>query len=596
MKFQIHNIKPAPKIILILTSVVMAVTILYISLRSSYEISNAADHNGIAVSATISEPDEIRVGLAYDEPSGALPLKSKISVQSSSGISFYRVDSSNRVKLFDVSDTNDIAIYPGDTAYKHVKPVTASQSKSAAVVDGISTLTLSKAYTISGKYTVLLKHVFSSYAALQSYISGINGYYGYTYPVLNTSGWQLAIGGFANQATAADGMNEILKGNSFLKTGDISASNLSNQSLMGINSSSRIVMCSNVKNAIAAQSKTSGGKITYTGATKKAYRGRMEIVRNAGKNIKVINCLKFEEYLYGVVPAEIGGNAPPEAIKAQAILARTYTLNQVKHKSQGFDVCASVDCQAYGAASIETDNATKNIQATKGEVVTYKGSLAQVFYYSSNGGSTEDVKNVWGSTYPYLIYAKDTSETNDTYHYNWQQTFTPAQVAAALRSNGVDLGNITSITVNKKAASGRPTEITVKGTKDSKTYVNERCRTFLGLPSQLYTIKTTKASGSVKAKGSDGKTSSVSIPGKNAASADGNSKINSSASSYSVIGSNKTKKSISNVPASFVFTGKGWGHAIGLSQNGAMARAKKGQSYKDIISFYFPGTQLTKLK
>jgi stage II sporulation protein D len=216
----------------------------------------------------------------------------------------------------------------------------------------------------------------------------------------------------------------------------------------------------------------------------KLYRGALEVRRLAASDMTVINYVSITEYLYGNVPAEIGGKSPAEAIKAQAIAAKMYALNNIgKHGKTGFDVCPTTCCQVYKGYSYEVASCNEAINQVKDLVITYNGKLANsIFYFSSSGGRTEDVQNVWGSTVPYLVSVEDRYETI----YNWTKTLHASDIKAKIPQ----LGNILGVSITQTAQSGRVTQLSVRGDNrsDPLTYLREKCKTLFGLDSQLYTI------------------------------------------------------------------------------------------------------------
>jgi stage II sporulation protein D len=137
------------------------------------------------------------------------------------------------------------------------------------------------------------------------------------------------------------------------------------------------------------------------------YRGIIEIQVNPSNLFTVVNELNLEDYLKGVVPAELSPAVYPqrEAIKAQAVAARTYVE---KHRGQfaaeGFDICDTASCQVYGGAGVEQLLSNEAVEETRGQVLTYQGSLIDALYTSTCGGRTEDVENVFhGPAQPYLV-------------------------------------------------------------------------------------------------------------------------------------------------------------------------------------------------
>jgi stage II sporulation protein D len=192
----------------------------------------------------------------------------------------------------------------------------------------------------------------------------------------------------------------------------------------------------------------------------RAYRGAIEILRLSGSDMTVINELSMNEYLYGVVPKEVGGYAHMEAMKAQAVSARTYTMNAFgKHKDLAFDICDTQYCQVYGGFLSETEKSNRAVDETGSAIVRYLGKPAQVFYFSSSGGQTEDVQYVWGSSFPYLVSVEDQYETGKTSNYQWKLERTPKQVQGYLSQRGVNIGELLDIEIAKRAPSGRVTRI-----------------------------------------------------------------------------------------------------------------------------------------
>lgn len=326
------------------------------------------------------------------------------------------------------------------------------------------------------------------------------------------------------------------------------------------------------------------------GDSKKVYRGGIEVLRQLGSDMTVINVLPIEEYLYGVVPGEIGASSHPEALKAQAVAARTYVMNSLsKYEHLKFNVCATNYSQVYKGFSVEHSATNKAIDDTKGEIVTYKEKPAAVFYFSSSGGKTEDVKNVWGSDgYPYLISVDDPYESGKSWHYNWQVSYTAQKIGEIMENRGFKLGSIQGVFITKKSEAGRAIELIVKGSKDERVYTNGNTRSFLSLDSQWFDI-TTDSDVSVMAQGGDALYTQLN--GKKVFTASGLKTISTS-SNLSLAGSDNTKKQVPAAPITYIFTGKGWGHSIGMSQEGAKGMANKGFSYKEILTHYFAGTKV----
>jgi stage II sporulation protein D len=135
------------------------------------------------------------------------------------------------------------------------------------------------------------------------------------------------------------------------------------------------------------------------------YRGQL-VVKVVSGRLRAINSLPLEQYLYGVVPIEIGSSGPAEALKAQAVAARSYAL--ATRKSGDFDLYPDVRSQSYGGVDVEHPETNAAVDATAGRVLTYKGKVITAYYFASSGGRTASVQDVWGgSPVPYLVSVKD---------------------------------------------------------------------------------------------------------------------------------------------------------------------------------------------
>lgn len=332
----------------------------------------------------------------------------------------------------------------------------------------------------------------------------------------------------------------------------------------------------------------------------KLYRGALEVRRLSGSDMTVINVVSIQEYLYGNVPAEIGGRSPAEAIKAQAVASKMYVINNMgKHARTGFDVCPTTSCQVYKGYSSEVEQCNHAIDAVKDKIITYENKPArQIYYFASSGGRTEDVCNVWGSSYPYLVSVEDKYEKI----YTWTKTLRASDVRAKLPQ----LGNILGIDITKTAESGRVTQLSVRGEskRDPELYALERTRTLFSLDSQMYTINTdadvyiaaTDASAANVLADSTAKDETVPLKtqlgGKKVITASGVVSLKASNNKATILGADSLTKKTTLIPETYTFTGKGWGHAVGMSQEGAIGMGKAGKKYDEIITHYFKGTKI----
>jgi stage II sporulation protein D len=330
----------------------------------------------------------------------------------------------------------------------------------------------------------------------------------------------------------------------------------------------------------------------------KGYRGYIDCFRYSDSHITVVNVVDFEEYLYGVVPNEIEGASHPEALKAQAVAARTYSITQLgKHMKYGFDLCNSECCQVYKGYDSEYPTTNVAVDQTRGEVVTFLGEPATIYYFASSGGMTENSENVWYSQVPYLRAVEDPYESPSYAYSNWSYEYTPQQIKQMLIDKGYNIGDILNIEISQVTESGRALELIVTGTQGKAIFTKEKTRlmTSPSLPSQKFYI----ANDAVLTV-QNGEHQILSID-------PGSVRIQTSLTSYTTIdartagltvaGANLTLEYVhfNGSPSTYIFIGKGKGHGIGMSQVGAKGLAENGYTYRQILIHYFQGTEIQAL-
>lgn len=327
----------------------------------------------------------------------------------------------------------------------------------------------------------------------------------------------------------------------------------------------------------------------------KLYRGAVEFKRFSDSDMTVINYVDFEEYLYGVLPREMGANWPMEALKTQAVAARTFAmLHMNRYSDYGFNLCTTTTCQVYGGYSVERNTCTNAVEQTRGQVLTYQGAPAQVYYFATSGGHTADVRNVWGGTgLPYLQGVEDPYEDIEVAMRGiWEVSFIPAQIHQILQDRDIDVGQITSMYVSSYSKEGRAVELTIEGTHGQHTFERSNTRNIFGVNvvnSQKYVIQT---DSDIHMMGQD--TDSIShalVSQLQVLSASGTQTLNTTNNRIYAMGAN-TKKSYSVIPSIYHFNGRGWGHGVGLSQWGARGMADEGFTHDQILPHYFPGTEI----
>ena len=322
----------------------------------------------------------------------------------------------------------------------------------------------------------------------------------------------------------------------------------------------------------------------------KRYRGSLQLTPASG-GIRVVNDVSLEKYLYGVVPKEAVSSWPAEALKAQAVVARSLVFSALKdkHKSQGFELCATTNCQVYGGYDAETSATNAAVDATAGQIAIYEGKAAHTLYSAANGGYTESSENVWGGSYPYLRSFKDEYEETDLVKgLTWTVEVTPEEIAQGAKRYGGDVGQVTGMRVLETAPSGRVTKLEITGTAGTCVLEKEKTRSFLNLRSQLYTIAASGAGLSALTSAGIAQVQSPSA----ALTAGGTEAV---ADAPRVLTASGVETAQAASGGSYVISGRGYGHGVGMSQWGAEAMSEKGFTYQQIIEYYFPGVLIDSL-
>lgn len=266
------------------------------------------------------------------------------------------------------------------------------------------------------------------------------------------------------------------------------------------------------------------------------YRGRVIIKKNDNKKgIEVINDLPLEEYLKGVIPAEMDTQAPLEALKAQAVAARTYAYYYMRqNKDKSYDMELPQNTQAYKGLKLETEITNKAIEETKGMILKYENDVYPAFFHAKCGGFTIQASKVWPKTEDMTseVYCKPCSlkKTNE-----WSYTIKISDLRKKIEKCGYSI----------------PVQSKIIFYRNSHTNRVENFR-----------IGDQTISAAVLRK---------------------------------IVGPNQLKSTIfeTSVDGSTIrFYGKGWGHGVGLCQSGAIELAKEGKSYKRILMYYYPKGRL----
>ncbi|MCK8824159.1 SpoIID/LytB domain-containing protein [Fuchsiella alkaliacetigena] len=306
------------------------------------------------------------------------------------------------------------------------------------------------------------------------------------------------------------------------------------------------------------------------------YRGAIEIMLRPGGSFTVVNLVDLESYLYAVVPSEMSAWWPNEALKVQAVAARSYTLFHLgKHASDGYDLCATVHCAAYNGAAYEHHNSNQAVNETIGEILTYNGQPINAVYSANSGGHTESSADIWGGQVPYLQGVTTTIDSaGDGFgQQNFEQDFplAPYELHNWLRSHPesysdnlaygspnryrwqriikadyiedkLDIGRVEKLLPVARAEGGTVQAVKVVGSEGEEV-ISRALRSFFGgLRNSRFII--------VPEYGSDG------------------------------------------YPSQFIFYGGGWGHNVGMDQVATANMVQAGYSYDQILLHFYTGVEL----
>ncbi|MGB1583772.1 MAG: SpoIID/LytB domain-containing protein [Solirubrobacterales bacterium] len=216
------------------------------------------------------------------------------------------------------------------------------------------------------------------------------------------------------------------------------------------------------------------------------YRGEIDFRRSELGGLATVNELSLDDYVQGVVPGEIPSSWHREALRAQAVAARSYALT-TKAGGSLFDQWPDTRSQVYRGVNVETSATNAAVRATAGEVVKYKGRVATTYFYSTSGGETESIENVWDSKpVPYLKAVKDPQDKLSPYH-RWTVRMTRRRLQSKL--GGFVRGQLKDIRVTKRGTSPRIVRARVVGTRGSRNISGTELRTRLGLRSTWVTFR-----------------------------------------------------------------------------------------------------------
>lgn len=295
----------------------------------------------------------------------------------------------------------------------------------------------------------------------------------------------------------------------------------------------------------------------------KKYRGIIKVLPTGG-NIQLINIVYMEDYLRGVVPPEIGRRTADEmeAVKAQAVAARTYAMAHLKqYPNAPYDMKSSIIDQVYEGVSVEQKEINRAIDLTSGYVATFEDKFINAYYHSTCGGTTDNIDHVWDrKESPYLKATADSGACSWSKYYTWKETFTEQQLRGRIeqylssdRGRDLRVGRIEDVIIKERTPGGRVARLAIRTSSDVFRFTKDRIRWVIGrtsnpdliLPSDRFDIRINRDSkGMIR---------------------------------------------------SVVFEGSGYGHGVGMCQCGAIGLARKGWAFKDILRKYYAGIEVKKL-
>jgi stage II sporulation protein D len=299
------------------------------------------------------------------------------------------------------------------------------------------------------------------------------------------------------------------------------------------------------------------GTIGFNG---KRWRGEL-LVSVAGDGLIVVNRLRMDDYLRGVVPLEIGTRSPADAaaVEAQAITARSYAVTRIGDGRRLYDMTATTQDQVYGGADVETRIGNASIDATHGLVLLYGGAVVNAPYHANCGGSTAAPQDSWrASAEPFLQRVSDQIPGTNRYYcdqaprFRWTRSFgadelreAVARYVRALPGGAGGIGAVTQVAVTAVTPAGRVGTLTVDTDRGRWALRGNEIRSALRSPAGEL-LYSTYFSVDV-------------VPGRSGVQ-------------------------------SLILKGGGNGHGVGMCQSGAIGRARAGQDVRTILRTYYPGT------
>ncbi len=364
------------------------------------------------------------------------------------------------------------------------------------------------------------------------------------------------------------------------------------------------------------------GGVIYAGS--EGYRGGFCFFPVDSTKMNLINFVDLEDYVRGVVHSEIGQSSPLEAIKAQAVCARSYAVcNLNRHEEAGYDICATTHCQVYKGYRNEFPSTNKACEETEGLIIYYQGKPVPAYYSKNDGGHTDHVEDVWGTKIGYLRGIRDEFSPL----YSWEKTYSFDELASALRQANYSVGNISSITITSRNGSGTVAKIAIWDERKQTILSGNQLRSLLGaniIKSGMFSfspispesldealdqaatqilnpgnvtvtnlVAQRNYSKTLQIMGADGIVRDAEA--SQLAITDGENMVvpkESEETSEEVFTPIITLGTESQLKSPVTFYGLGWGPGVGMAQDSIIAMGKLGYDYPFMLHYFFTDIQI----
>jgi len=358
----------------------------------------------------------VKVGLKYG--SGALD-GANIENETGSGFNFGYYDSNRDFNRVGFSNETALSVVVDRTVYYSSSTGNYSEGNAGSTVVGCYHIQLEKSYSD-----------FDSAQAAANTFTSVHAYVKYYY-----GSYYVCVGEYINADKAKEAAAELTINQNWAVN-----SGTAYTVAVVITGTDTIVFefdCGSEKSLALLPRNVSNGLSWFKGTR---YYGGMQYARVNGGDLTVVNYVNIEDYVPSVVYGENYSGWPIETYKAQSVCARTYVMSHLNnHRSAGFDVCTTDDCQVFTGAVLYKNDILKAASETAGEYLMYNGKLCETYFFSSSGGATESCKNVWVADIPYLKGKVDPYEAaiaDEIYGYRWKVTYTAKELTEKLKSKG----------------------------------------------------------------------------------------------------------------------------------------------------------------